>query len=78
MKFMIIKGVSLGCIIGLMFACNTKKDESAAMMTADKEQIKKDIQAKEDSFAMLYNTGELRDIGYMQMMQLIFIKTGRR
>jgi ketosteroid isomerase-like protein len=63
MKFMIIKGLSLGCIIGLMFACNTKKEEPAAVMV-DKEQIKQEIQAKEDSFALLYNTGELRDIGY--------------
>ena len=63
MKFMLIKGLSLACIIGLLFACNAKKDEPAAAMV-DKEQIKKEIQAKEDSFALLYNTGELRDIGY--------------
>src|SRR6188768_999269 len=63
MKCMIIKGLSLGCIIGLMFACNTKKEEPSAVMV-DKEQIKQEIQAKEDSFALLYNTGELRDIGY--------------
>jgi ketosteroid isomerase-like protein len=30
----------------------------------DKEQIKKEIQAKENDFAALYNTGELKDIGY--------------
>jgi ketosteroid isomerase-like protein len=30
----------------------------------DKEQIKKEIQAKEDSFAAVYNSGELRSIGY--------------
>ena len=63
MKFMFIKALSLSCIIGLLFACNAKKDEPAAAMV-DKEQIKKEIQAKEDSFALLYNTGELRDIGY--------------
>jgi ketosteroid isomerase-like protein len=62
MKFMVIKGLSLAGIIGLLFACNAKKDEPAAMV--DKEQIKKEIQAKEDSFAVLYNTGELRSIGY--------------
>ena len=59
---MLIKGLSFGCVIGLLFACNAKKEEPAAM--PDKEQIKKEIQAKEDSFALLYNTGELRDIGY--------------
>ena len=31
---------------------------------ADKEQIKQEIQAKEDQFAAIYNTGELKDIGY--------------
>jgi ketosteroid isomerase-like protein len=30
----------------------------------DKEQIKKEIQAKEDAFAALYNAGEVKDIGY--------------
>ena len=32
--------------------------------TVDKEQIKKDIQEKEDQFAAIYNSGELKDIGY--------------
>jgi ketosteroid isomerase-like protein len=63
MKYMILKGLSLGCMIGLMFACNAKKEEPAATIV-DKEQIKTEIQAKEDSFALLYNTGELRNIGY--------------
>ena len=30
----------------------------------DKEQIKKEIQAKEDEFAELYNAGEMKNIGY--------------
>ena len=30
----------------------------------DKEQIKKEIQAKENEFAEVYNAGELRNIGY--------------
>src|SRR5688500_14504659 len=69
MKKMIFKGGLLGCIITLVFACNAKKDEPAAVVSGkhtviDKEQIKKEIQAKEDSFAMLYNTGEVRNIGY--------------
>ena len=45
-----------------MFACNTKKEEPAVVV--DKEQIKKEIQAKEDAFAEIYNTGELKEIGY--------------
>lgn len=63
MKNMIVKGVSLGCIISLMFACNAKKEEPQAVVI-DKEQIKNEIQAKEDSFAAVYNSGQLRNIGY--------------
>src|SRR3954451_24332144 len=61
MKNMILKWISLGCIIGFVCACTAKKE---APVVIDKEQIKKEIQAKEDSFAALYNTGEVRNIGY--------------
>jgi ketosteroid isomerase-like protein len=63
MKKMIVKGLALGCIISLIFACSAKKEETVAAVI-DKEQIKKEIQAKEDSFAAVYNSGELRSIGY--------------
>lgn len=63
MKNKIVKGMVSGFIMTLMFACNTKKEEPAAVVI-DKEQIKKEIQAKEDEFASLYNGAELRDIGY--------------
>ncbi len=63
MKNLIIKGVLSTCIISLVFACNDKKEEPAAA-AVDKEQIKKEIQAKEDGFAGLYNAGEVKDIGY--------------
>jgi len=43
-----------------MFACNGKKEQASV----DKEQIKREIQAKEDSFAAVYNSGQLRNIGY--------------
>ena len=62
MKHAIIKGLSFA-IISLLFACNDRKDGSAAG-GIDKEQIKKEIQAKEDSFAAVYNSGQLRNIGY--------------
>jgi ketosteroid isomerase-like protein len=61
MQNMIVKMVPLGCIISLLFACNDKKGESAAV---DKEQIKKEIQAKEDEFAEVFNGGVLKNIGY--------------
>ena len=63
MKNKTLKGVLLGGIIPLMFACNTKKEEPAPV-AVDKEQIKKEIQAKEDEFAATYNSGELKNIGY--------------
>jgi ketosteroid isomerase-like protein len=62
MKNIIVKGASLGCLISLLFACSAKKEPEAAVI--DKEQIKREIQAKEDSFAALYNSGEERSIGY--------------
>lgn len=61
MKKLIIKGALAGCAISLLYACNQQNNASA---TVDKEQIKKEIQAKEDSFAAVYNSGQLRDIGY--------------
>lgn len=44
----------------LLMSCNPKPDAPVV----DKEQIKKEIQAKEDEFAALYNGGEMKDIGY--------------
>lgn len=49
--------------MALLFACTPKKSDTEAVVI-DKEQIKKEIQAKEDAFAEIYNTGELKDIGY--------------
>ena len=56
-------GVLPGCIVTLMLACNTAKDNPAPAVI-DKDQIKKEIQAKEDEFAATYNSGELKSIGY--------------
>ena len=63
MENKIVKGVLLGGIITLVLACNTKKEEPAAA-AIDKEQIKRDIQAREDEFAGVYNSGVLKNIGY--------------
>jgi len=63
MKKEIVKGVLLSGILSLMISCNSKNEEPKTA-AIDKEQIKKEIQAKEDAFAELYNTGELRNIGY--------------
>src|SRR5436190_12942965 len=63
MKNKTIKKVLLGGIMTLTFACNSKKEEPPAVVV-DKEQIKKEIQAKEDEFAATYNAGEVKNIGY--------------
>ena len=47
----------------LAIACNTKKTGTEAA-AVDVEQIKKEIQAKEDEFAATYNAGEKKSIGY--------------
>ena len=68
MKNIILKGFSLGCIT-LVFACNEKKAEPATVVdkqevAVDKEQVKNEIQEKENAFAEVYNSGELKSIGY--------------
>jgi ketosteroid isomerase-like protein len=63
MKNKIVKGVFIACISALVISCNAKNEASATPLV-DKDQIKKDIQAKENEFADLYNKGELKDIGY--------------
>jgi len=63
MKNKTLKKVLPGCIITLMIACNSTNKEPAAG-GVDKEQIKNEIQAKEDEFAATYNSGVLKNIGY--------------
>jgi len=55
--------IFMGCVTLLAVACNSNKEESTTT-AVDKEQIKKEIQAKEDQFAAMYNAGTLKDIGY--------------
>src|SRR5215831_1189816 len=64
MKNIIIQGVSIGCLVSLLLACNPPKKEEPAKAVIDKEQIKSEIQAKEDAFAQIYNSGTLKNIGY--------------
>jgi len=66
MKKVILKGVLLSSMLSLMISCNSKQEASTASTSTaiDKEQIKKEIQAKEDAFAELYNTGQVKNIGY--------------
>lgn len=61
MKNRTIRCALLLCVFSVAIACNTRKPEAA---TIDKEQIKKEIQAREDEYAAVYNSGEIKNIGY--------------
>ena len=63
MKNKITNGLVFLFLMLLTIACNTKKTEPVAVVVS-KEQIKKEIQAKENEFAEIYNSGELKNIGY--------------
>ncbi|MGB5321655.1 YybH family protein [Lutimonas sp.] len=63
MKSMFIKGIVLSYLILLMSSCNNSEEKSAPV-SVDKEQIKREIQARENEFAEIYNSGELKKIGY--------------
>jgi ketosteroid isomerase-like protein len=47
----------------LISSCNKNKEE-ATLIEVDKEQIKKEIQEKENLFAETYNSGTKKSIGY--------------
>ena len=66
-------GVLLGCILSLVYACNSNSEAPAAV-AVDKEQIKKEIQAKEDEFAEVYNSGQLKSIGYYADDAITFLQ----
>jgi ketosteroid isomerase-like protein len=63
MKNKITKGLLLLSLTSFIIACNTNKTEPAKPVV-DKEQIKNEIQAKEDAYAEIYNSGKLKNIGY--------------
>jgi len=63
MKNPVTKSLILLFFLSLTIACNTKKADTV-IPVIDKEQVKKEIQAREDAFAELYNKGEVKDIGY--------------
>ena len=63
MKNEAVKGLLVSFVMSIMIACNAKKEEPVAMVI-DKEQVKKEIQAKEDEYAANYNAGEMKSIGY--------------
>lgn len=63
MKNKLINGILVSGLFSLLIACTPKTTQPSATVV-DKEQIKKEIQAREDEYAQIYNSGELKDIGY--------------
>jgi len=63
MKSTVTRLIMFIYFVSLVIACTPKKAESVSG-GVDKEKIKKEIQAKEDEFAALYNSGEMKNIGY--------------
>ena len=61
MKKVFIKGLILSTALVLLISC--KKEESVAT-TIDINKIKEEIQAKENEFAEVYNSGVMKNIGY--------------
>lgn len=73
MKTKSIIGLSLFCLMSLLSACNTNKTEPVSAVI-DKEQIKKEIQAKENEFAETYNSGVAKAIGYYADDAISFVQ----
>jgi ketosteroid isomerase-like protein len=63
MKNKVLQVVLLLFAASMIIACDQKNAEPVAV-AVDKEQIKKEIQAKENGFAQVYNTREMKNIGY--------------
>jgi ketosteroid isomerase-like protein len=63
MKTNIFNSLIIISLLSLLIACDTNKTESNEV-AIDKEQIKKEIQAKENEFAETYNSGVAKAIGY--------------
>ncbi len=63
MKTKIRRGLLFFFLMSLIISCQTQKADSSAN-GIDIEQIKEEIQAKENAFAEIYNSGQMKKIGY--------------
>ncbi len=63
MKINVLNSAFVALLVFLSVACNTTNEAPPAVVI-DKEQIKQEIQAKENEFAALYNSKEMKNIGY--------------
>ncbi|REG92193.1 YybH family protein [Flavobacterium aquicola] len=62
MKKIFSRGLVLSAVLLSLISC--KKEEPAVVAAIDTNQIKEEIQAKENEFADTYNAGIMKDIGY--------------
>lgn len=62
MKKIFNRGLVLSAVLLLLISC--KKEEQATVAVIDTNQIKEEIQAKENEFAEVYNSGIEKNIGY--------------
>jgi ketosteroid isomerase-like protein len=63
MKNKFVKGIVFGGLLVLMTSCDTSGEKSSPVLM-DREQVKMEIQARENQFAEIYNSGEIKKIGY--------------
>jgi ketosteroid isomerase-like protein len=63
MKNRVGKGLLFIIMTLMIVSCQTRNNKTETAVI-DTEQVKKEIQAKEDEFAEVYNTGEMKTIGY--------------
>lgn len=61
MKKMLSKGLVLSTVLLVFISC---KQEEPVANAIDINQIKEEIQAKENEFAEVYNSGVMKEIGY--------------
>ena len=72
MKKNLIRVTYFSCVLSLLLACGAKKEEHTTGAAIDNEQIKKEIQVRENEFAEVYNSRELKNIGYYANDAMIF------
>ena len=71
MKKIMLKGIFFTSAFLILISCNPKKDETSAT-SIDIEKIKKEIQERENEFASLYNSRQLKNIGYYADDAVVF------
>src|SRR5690349_21186231 len=70
MKNLILQSLIFSLSLSFL-ACQNKTDVTAAPVI-DKEQIKKEIQEKENEYAATYNSGQLKNIQYYADDAIVF------